>query len=114
MATVEERVSILEKTVAVQSIMIDGLAKESSMVKMFADMRADMAREFAELRKDMQNGFTQSNNNVTALDTRLAKVETRILFMPGTAKMYLAIGSALVLGLGGVFAIFKYMFPPIH
>jgi len=114
MATVEERVSILEKAVAVQSITIDGLAKESTMTKMFADMRADMAREFAELRKDMQNGFTQANNNVSALDTRLAKVETRILFMPGTANMYLAIGGALILGLGGVFAMFKYMIPPIH
>ncbi|OCB01271.1 hypothetical protein BBC27_04900 [Acidithiobacillus ferrivorans] len=114
MATVEERVFILEKEVAVQSIRIDGLAKDSTIIKMFAEMSADMAREFVELRKDMQNGFTQANDKVAALDTRLAKVETRILSMPGTANMYLAIGGALLLGLSGVFAMFKYMIPPIH
>jgi uncharacterized coiled-coil protein SlyX len=114
MATVEERVFLLEKEVAVQLIRIDGLAKESTMTQMFADMRADMAHEFADLRKDIQSGFTQANGKVAALDTRLAMVETRILSMPGTANMYLAIGGALLLGLGGAFAMFKYMVSLIH
>lgn len=114
MTTMEERVFTLEKEVAVQSIRIDGLAKESTIIEMFSQMRIDMASEFGKLRKDMQDGFTQANDKVAALDTRLAKVETRILSMPGTANMYLAIGAALLLGLGGVFAMFKYLIPPIH
>lgn len=114
MATVEERVFLLEKEVAVHLIRIDGLAKESTMIQMFADMRAGLALEFADLRKDIQSGFTQANDKVAALDTRLAMVETRILSMPGTANMYLAIGGALLLGLGGVFAMFKYMISLIH
>jgi uncharacterized coiled-coil protein SlyX len=114
MATVEERVFLLEKEVAVQLIRIDGLAKESTMIQAFADMRAALALEFADLRKDIQSGFTQANGKAAALDTRLAMVETRILSMPGTANMYLAIGGALLLGLGGAFAMFKYMVSLIH
>ncbi len=100
MSSINDRVAILETKVAVQEVKIEGLATAA----MLTEMREDMRKGFSDVCRSMEKRFGAVENRLTVIETKLPSLATK-------ADMYLAIGGALVLGLGAVFEMFRYMVP---
>lgn len=99
----DQRFSDLRVQVAAHEEKINGLAKESTLVQMFAAMRADMAKEFSALRAE-----------ISPMKEDIAAMKSELNHKPSTESIYRLVAAALILGLGGVFTVFKYLIPPIH